>query len=338
MGSSNKSDMDRIGLFKEMEYVTIKDPFKEATRVNFNEAAYKNKQIMTRCSKQRSTGSLAGYFDTQFKLLPGSYIDPISMRRKARNEAKKKNIVNKPFVTMYQPQDPEGLGSFYGTIGGAIKDVDPTKAKYREQTKPPSEKPNFKVNPPKKGTGYGYPNVCLDKDPPYAYKDKTDNYNAPLDAQRKDYTQHKSSMKAGVFKLNMHPTEYFNGNPYRDDGKGRKSRGDTKERSKSAPSGKKPFKYSSPGKSLGGNKDGCFDKFPKRSDKDPYVVGSIYTQVKNEVNKQGKTYYPNKFPKTRPIDSVIHKNINLKISRQNYKQALQSYQGFQVPQRSASVY
>lgn len=32
MGSTSKSDMDRIGLFQEMEYVTIKDPFKEAAR------------------------------------------------------------------------------------------------------------------------------------------------------------------------------------------------------------------------------------------------------------------------------------------------------------------
>jgi len=32
MGSSGKTDMDRIGLFKEMEYVTIKDPYKEASR------------------------------------------------------------------------------------------------------------------------------------------------------------------------------------------------------------------------------------------------------------------------------------------------------------------
>jgi len=29
-----------------------------------------------------------------------------------------------------------------------------------------------------------YPNLGLDKDPPYAYKDKTDNYDAPLNAQR----------------------------------------------------------------------------------------------------------------------------------------------------------
>jgi len=48
------------------------------------------------------------------------------------------------------------LGSSYGTIGGIVKDTDPTKAKYRERVKPPAEKTNFKVNPSKKGTGYGY--------------------------------------------------------------------------------------------------------------------------------------------------------------------------------------
>ena len=36
MGSNDKSDMDRIGLFKEMEYATIKDPYKEAARCEFN--------------------------------------------------------------------------------------------------------------------------------------------------------------------------------------------------------------------------------------------------------------------------------------------------------------
>ena len=247
MGSTSKSDMDRIGLFQEMEYVTIKDPFKEAARckftapclsdfsldghwccfffffcnqVNFNEAAYKSKQMMSKSSKERATGSSAGYFDTQFKLLPGSYVDPISMRRKARMEEKKKNIVTKPFVTMYRPRDPyvelffdrlehisfscsEGRGSFYGTLGGAIRDLDPTKPKYREKPKPVVEKSNFKVSPSKKGTGYGYvspnsviprssssltlssyPNLGISKDAPYAYKDKTDNYDASLNAQK----------------------------------------------------------------------------------------------------------------------------------------------------------
>jgi hypothetical protein len=57
-------------------------------------------------------------------------------------------------------------------------------------------------------------------------------------------------MKGPVFKLNMRPKEYFDRNPYHDDGKGAKHRGDGKERSKSAPSDKRPFKYSSPGKKV----------------------------------------------------------------------------------------
>lgn len=62
--------------------------------------------MMSKCSKERATGSLAGYFDTELKVLRGNYVDPISMRRQARIEAKKKNIVNKPFVSMYRPKDP----------------------------------------------------------------------------------------------------------------------------------------------------------------------------------------------------------------------------------------
>jgi hypothetical protein len=62
--------------------------------------------MMVKGSKQRSTGTMAGYFETQFKILPGSYIDPLSMRRRARIEEKKKNIVTKPFISMYRPKDP----------------------------------------------------------------------------------------------------------------------------------------------------------------------------------------------------------------------------------------
>jgi hypothetical protein len=57
-------------------------------------------------------------------------------------------------------------------------------------------------------------------------------------------------LKAGVFKLNMHPKDLFDRNPFHEDGKGGKGHGEEKERSRSAPSDKKPFKYSSPGKSV----------------------------------------------------------------------------------------
>jgi hypothetical protein len=57
-------------------------------------------------------------------------------------------------------------------------------------------------------------------------------------------------MKAGVFKLNMHPREYFDRNPFHEQGKGGKNRVGSGERSKSASSDKRPFKYSSPGKTV----------------------------------------------------------------------------------------
>ena len=96
----------------------------------------------------------------------------------------------------------EGLGSFFGTIGGPVRDNDPTKAKYRDRVKPPTEKPNVKANPGKKGSGYGYsssiirlslhlslslvsfPHLGLEKDPPYVYKDKTNSFDAPLELTR----------------------------------------------------------------------------------------------------------------------------------------------------------
>jgi hypothetical protein len=48
----------------------------------------------------------------------------------------------------------------------------------------------------------------------------------------------------------MRPREYFDRNPFIDDGKGGRRRADIKDRSRSAPSGRKPFKFSSPGKTV----------------------------------------------------------------------------------------
>jgi hypothetical protein len=48
----------------------------------------------------------------------------------------------------------------------------------------------------------------------------------------------------------MHPKQFFDTNPFREAGKGGRSRSEEKERSRSAPSDKKPFKYSSPSKSV----------------------------------------------------------------------------------------
>lgn len=62
--------------------------------------------MLTKGAKERTTGSMAGYFDQEYKILPASYVDPISLRRKHRLEEKKKNIVTKPFVSMFRARDP----------------------------------------------------------------------------------------------------------------------------------------------------------------------------------------------------------------------------------------
>ena len=38
-----------------------------------------------------------------------------------------------------------------------------------------------------------------------------------IDFEQKEVQQHKSALKAGAFRLNMAPTEYFDGNPYKTD-------------------------------------------------------------------------------------------------------------------------
>lgn len=65
----------------------------------------------------------------------------------------------------------EGYGSTYGTFAGRIEYFSPKKAE-KKASEPP--KPNIKTNPSKKGTGYGYANVALNKYPEY----KSDKYDA----------------------------------------------------------------------------------------------------------------------------------------------------------------
>ena len=68
----------------------------------------------------------------------------------------------------------------------------------------------------------------------------------PPSTLQKEISQHKSQMKAGAFHLNMHPTDYFDHNPYRTDKPlppVRKSAGDITKKD-----GLPPFKPSNPGK------------------------------------------------------------------------------------------
>jgi hypothetical protein len=107
-------------------------------------------------------------------------------------------------------------------------------------------------------------------------------------------------MKAGVFKLNMHPKEFFDGNPYHEGGKVGKNRGDAKERSKSAPADKKPFKYSSPGKSV------CFD-FSKKQKKFDLIFSSAEIKMVVLIN------FPNVVKKILTLSARFILKLKMKL-------------------------
>ena len=60
-----KTDMDRLGLFKELGYTTIGDTYKPPGSKPFNIAAGKGRQMMIGGSKVKC-GNQVGYFDKKF--------------------------------------------------------------------------------------------------------------------------------------------------------------------------------------------------------------------------------------------------------------------------------
>eukprot|EP00076_Gallus_gallus_P040613 XP_025006151.1 UPF0602 protein C4orf47 homolog isoform X2 [Gallus gallus] len=93
MPTEGKSDMERTGLFSEMSYVTIGDKYVSPYMRPFNEAASKNRQMLSEGSKTLSALQ-AGYFDPQFKRIFNgeAYSNPVQLRRRYRLAESKKNL------------------------------------------------------------------------------------------------------------------------------------------------------------------------------------------------------------------------------------------------------
>ncbi|XP_007423756.1 UPF0602 protein C4orf47 homolog [Python bivittatus] len=300
---TGKTDMERIGLFSEMEYITIGDKYASPFNRPFNEAASKNKQMLPGGSKEKG-GTQAGYFDLQFsRVFEGeSYSNPVQLRRRYRLAESKKNLGSRPFLPSNGEKLPCGIGTYYGTIGGPC-------AYFSGQSKDkiPYVQPgkNLYTNPGKKGTGYGYPNLTIGK--PYMHS--VELYDIGRINFKKISEEHRHLMKGGPFKLNLFPREYFDMNPYHDD--------------KPLPAPKKPltkipvqqpFKPSSPAKKPGGMKAGTFDPFPTHT-ADPYGV-RLPTAV--TTNKQGTVFHPNPGTKSRPVRSIMALNIEKSLNATNY--------------------
>ncbi|XP_005671772.2 UPF0602 protein C4orf47 homolog isoform X2 [Sus scrofa] len=206
-GEGGKTDMERIGLFSEMEYVTVGDKYVSQFNRSFNEAASKNRQMLPGGSKEMSSLQ-AGYFDPHFvRIFEGEgYVNLNQVRRRHMMEEAKKNL-GKAFLPSSGDKKPCGLGSYYGTIGGPVPFFS-AQSKPKEKYEPPGK--NLYTNPGKKGTGYGYANITIGNQ----FSHSTDFYDAAKLNYKKENEEHRRLLKGTAFKLNLYPREYFDANPY----------------------------------------------------------------------------------------------------------------------------
>ncbi|XP_038185056.1 UPF0602 protein C4orf47 homolog isoform X2 [Arvicola amphibius] len=127
----------------------------------------------------------------------------------------------------------------------------------------------------------------------------------------KDNEEHHRLLKGAPFKLNLHPKEYFDNNPYFLENPLPPLKKEEKK-----DSSLKPFKPSSPGKKAGGMKAGTFEPYPAHS-ADPYVVkiGKVMP------GKGEKVFHPPNGPKSRPVESIMALNVRRALNVKNYKTA-----------------
>lgn len=302
-----KTDMERIGLFSEMEYITVGDRYVSPFNRPFNEAASKNRQMLPGGTKEMSNLQ-AGYFDPQFaRIFEGEgYLNLNQVRRQYMMAEAKKNL-GKAFIPSSGEKKPSGLGSYYGTIGGPVPFFS-AQIKPRDKYQPPGK--NLYTNPGKKGTGYGYANVTIGRQLSHS----SDLYDAAKQNFKKESEEHHRLMKGSPFKLHLHPKDYFDTNPYFLEHPLPPLRREEKKESSV-----KPFKPSSPGKKAGGMKAGTFEPYPSHS-ADPYVV-----KVGKVMPSKGeKVFHPPNGPKSRPIESIMALNVRRALNVKNYKNASSS--------------
>jgi len=321
MSGAGKTDMERIGLFSEMGYISLGDryPKVDPKSKGFNEAAGKGKQMLPGGSKTRS-GNQAGYFDSKYqRVMEGeAYQDAIKLRRKSRLNSKSKNISSTPFLPSNFSKKSTGLGNNYGTFSGVHDSFSPVK-KDGKSYKTPGR--NFTTIPGKKGTGYGYVNVTFQK-----YQEHSvEKYDRARVERSVDWIEHKqktAKISQRPFKLNNVPNNYFDNNPYKLNKPlpARKPKPEAPKKNIQ----KQPFKPSNPAKNIAGCKAGTFETYPKHS-VDPYTGKKpLEIRAKSHVKT---IFHPNPGPKSTPTRSTLDQNITKTMNKNNYK-AISSIMAF----------
>ncbi|TPP56691.1 hypothetical protein FGIG_10481 [Fasciola gigantica] len=312
---AQKSDLQRLGIFQEMSYHTVGDPylpFSDAIRTKSDTKGMPPMLLAGGYSKTKAANS-DGYFSPFESASIGdgriTYEDLQIQQRKA-NRAK--IIGGQDWIPASGHKNRSGAGSSFGNFQEVCIAIDPA----RKVAPRIPEMKNFYTSPGKKGTGYGYPNVCLSPFPSW----QAGNTSAEAERRIREQaqTEHIAKLKGRPpFISACRSLDAFDVNPW--------ANGDPL-----APGGPNVQKFgiaafpssmiigptfmpSSPAKKDGGMKDGTLSRFPEYTN-DQYVDPNRVIREDGSKFVAG-SWIPN--PPTAvviPQPSVVAKNVALRIN------------------------
>eukprot|EP00833_Pecoramyces_ruminatium_P008967 jgi/Orpsp1_1/1182999/evm.model.c7180000083443.1 len=204
-----KPDLDRMGIFKEMEYLS-NDPYVDQYKTTKNLQRGKGKQFIINPSKKgHDTNDV--YFDSFKRVFEKeAYTKVNEVYRKNRLEKLKKVTV--PFRPSNVCPQGSGKGSIYGTFDQQYPLYDKEKDnKIKSKPSTPSKKPakvnkNIYTNPAKKGVGYGYLDITIGK----YYEYMSDPYDRIKEIKKKERLEkEKKNIDPKPFIAGSNRNDYF---------------------------------------------------------------------------------------------------------------------------------
>jgi len=209
--SDIKPDLDSMGIFQEMEYIS-KDPYVDKFKSTKTLERGKGKQFIINPSK-RGHDTNDVYFEGFKRVFEKeAYTKVNEVYRKNRLEKLKKITV--PFRPANVCPKNSGKGSIYGTFDHQYPLSDKEKNNIpKSKPSTPSTKSSAKVNnkniytnPAKKGVGYGYVDVTIGK----YYEYMSDPYDRIKEIQKNErIARQKKNIDTKPFIAGSNNNEYF---------------------------------------------------------------------------------------------------------------------------------
>ncbi|ORX43403.1 hypothetical protein BCR36DRAFT_586684 [Piromyces finnis] len=288
-----KPDLDRMGIFQEMEYIS-KDQYVDKFKMNKSLERGKGKQLIINSSKKgHDTNDV--YFENFKRVFEKeAYTKVNEVYRKKRLENLKKVTV--PFRPSNVCPKGSGKGSIYGTFDQQYPLSDKDKEVHvRSKPSTPSHSStktnkNIYTNPAKKGVGYGYLDVTIGK----YYEYMSDPYDRIKEMKKKERLENeKRNIDTKPFIAGSNKNDCFDNSGYsweinRETIAKNKKKDTTSDKKKF----EQPFRPAS-------NIDFTINKFPE------YISDGI------EQNKNKELLRRSQLRKEGKLNNLAHGNMRL---------------------------